>query len=306
MAALNIGIFKRAFMFPFRNFGALLRIGMIPALIVLAVIYVIFASIAPHLSVPTTPEDDMRRLMQVMSWVTIPLQILYVVIASIFAVGIHRLIIRGEYPSWVIFRFGRYELAYAAMLVFFILLYVVEQYAFLGTGWALGMIPAQLLKPYPDNPQAMMTAYRQIMTPELLVLLLAAGAVSLWINVRLSLSLAHAAVTGELSLALSWRAMRGNFWRLAIASLILFVIVAITYFVVGTLVAIAGTAIWIAAYGPPQPPEPNASFSSALDTMFWVYVVLVPVMGFFASMFIALLSYAYKELVEQRDADSGY
>lgn len=305
MSTLSIGLFKRAFMFPFRNFGALLRIGLFPALIALAVIYVLFSGVVPQFS-GGTPEEEMRQLMQTMQWIGIPLQILYIVIVSVFAVGIHRLIVRDEYPRWTIFRFGRYELSYAAMLLFFFVLYLVQQYAFLGTAWALGMIPASLLEPYPADPEAVMATYRQVATPALIGLLIAFIAVSIWINVRLALTLAHAAVSGQLSLSASWNAMRGNVWRFIAAFVILTIIVIIVYFVAGTLLTIAGAAIWIGVYGPPEPPADPMPISSLLNTLFWTYVIMIPVMGFFSAMFIALISYAYKQLVEGRSAEAGY
>lgn len=305
MNSLSIGIFKRAFMFPFRNPGAVLRIGLFPALITLAVIYILFSSVVPQFS-GGAPEDEMRQLTETMRWIGIPIQILYVVIVSIFAVGIHRLIVRDEYPGWTIFRFGRYELAYAAMLLFFFVLYLVQQYAFLGVAWALGMVPASLLEPYPTDPQAVLATYRQVMTPQLIGLLVVVVAISVWINVRLALAFAHAAVTGQLSLSASWNAMRGNFWRFVVAFLILAVIVIIVYFVAGTLLTLAGTFLWIAVYGPPEPPADPMPIDSMLNTMFWVYVIMIPVMGFFAAMFIALLSYAYKQLVEGRSVETGY
>jgi TRAP-type transport system large permease protein len=42
--------------------------------------------------------------------VIIVTSVLFTLAMTIFAVGIHRLIIRGEQPGWVVFRFGRYEL----------------------------------------------------------------------------------------------------------------------------------------------------------------------------------------------------
>jgi hypothetical protein len=305
MNSLSIGIFKRAFMFPFRNLGAVLRIGLFPALITLAVIYILFAGIIPQFA-GGTPEDQMRQLMETMRWISIPLQILYIVVVSIFAVGIHRLIVRDEYPGWTIFRFGRYELAYAAMLLFLFVLYLVQQYAFLGTAWALGMIPASFLEPYPADPSAVMASYREVVTPALIGLLVAFVAVSLWINVRLALAFAHAAVTGQLSLSASWNAMRGNFWRFVAAFVILAVLVVIVYFVAGIVLTLAGTFAWMAVYGPPEPPADPMPTQNMLNTMFWIYVITVPVMGFFSAMFIALLSYAYKQLVEGRNIEAGY
>jgi hypothetical protein len=47
-------------------------------------------------------------------------RILYALAGIIFAVGVHRMIVRDENPGWVIFRFGTGELAYVGVILLYI------------------------------------------------------------------------------------------------------------------------------------------------------------------------------------------
>ncbi len=299
MATLEIGIFKRAFSFPFRNFSALLRLALIPGLIALLLSYLIVSPIVSQIG-SLTEEKDLQKFIDDFVRIGIVLRIIFGVVLVILAVGIHRLIVMGEYPNWVILRFGRYELAYAAMLLFFVMLYLAEQYLFLGVAWALGLIPAVLLSPFPSisDMQSLAEAQQQFMSPIVVILFIPYLLVVLWINVRLALTLAHAAVTGELSLTTSWEAMRGNFWRLIAAIILLALVAVLVYFVLGTIVTLVAGGLLV-GFGEhaPQIAAPSPGPHGPLMLGFAFFALMMPVYGLLLAMFIALLSYAYKELV---------
>ena len=79
------------------NAGALMRLGLMPLLC---------AFVGSSLAALVYPSAAVS-------------QILYTLAGVIFAVGVHRMIIREETPGWVILRFGSREFAYAGILLLY-------------------------------------------------------------------------------------------------------------------------------------------------------------------------------------------
>ncbi len=304
MAKLRIGIFKQAVAFPFRNFGALLRLGLMPGLLALAVTYLVLSAVDLQLPPHPTPEN-IRPFVKTMLWLGIVLRIIFGIVLIIYAVGIHRLIIRGEYPDWVVFRFGPFELAYATAVIFFFALYEVERYVFLLPAWGLGLIPAALLNPNPLSfePPTMANPHPNVLIPVFVIFVILSVAAAIWLNVRLALIFAHAAVTGKLSLSVPWNAMRGNFWRFVLSVVVVAIVGAVLYFVAMILL---GPVVGIFPHGfrvsgsSAAGPEPI----SVAHAIFMAIAFGLPFGGIFFAMVIALLSYTYKALVEGHDGSA--
>jgi hypothetical protein len=270
MAKLDIGISTKAISFPFRKFGTLLGLGLIPALITVGAIFIAFAIFSQLSKMPPT----MWFLGLVLS---VSISVVYLMLVSIFAVGIHRLIVRGEKPGVVIFRFGRYELVYAAVVVFFILASTIVEEALGRITSAYAGGPSWLLR----DMWVQLGVSPIIVKYGLAVLYGVVLFVVIWISVRLGLALPHAAVAGRFSLRQSWEATRGNFWRLVATYLVLLIVSLLIYIPFFFFFFIMQT-------------PPGFTFMPIMiATMVLVY-----------TMFIALLSYAYQELVEERPASA--
>jgi hypothetical protein len=104
-----------ATVFTFKNIPTLLRLGLFPALIALAISYALTIA-APVQPIDFRNPGEAQRIMDslwLFFWVP---SILFALAATIYVVGIHRFILRGERPGWVIARFGRYELAFVGAI----------------------------------------------------------------------------------------------------------------------------------------------------------------------------------------------
>lgn len=132
-------------------------------------------------------------------------QLLYFVAGVIFAVGVHCMIIRDENPGWVIFRFGREELAYIGVILIYILVATSARY--------IGHIFSGLFGSAADTASHGVR-YKAPLTPGLFIIGGIASIAFIWALLRSILVFPHAAVRGEISLAVSWNAMSGNIWRL--------------------------------------------------------------------------------------------
>lgn len=104
------------------------------------------------------------------------------------------------------------------------------------------------------------------------------GAV-IWPTVRLALVFPHAAVTGQLSFSESWAMTRGNVWRL-IGLIVLLAIIVCLIMALGLVI----TSTFFALNGP---------------LGFVIFSLLDLVLGGLQfSMFVALISYIYKDLIQ--------
>jgi hypothetical protein len=282
---------KRAIVFPFANLGALIKLGLVPALLALAVSYVGVRALWPDDIQSTTPQDV---LLSFEKWeiATLPSTIAYGIVLVIIAVGIHRLIIRDERPGWILLRFGRYELAYALLLLVLAGGYLTILFPLIFGG----IFPSQLFRPGgfggPEGVSAGLTL------AALVIALLIFIPLTMWLNVRLVLTFPHAAVTGRFGFGVAWRAAKGNFWRLIGAFVLIFLVTLVIEIPSEYLLtAFAETLLASGAQSSP---------ASGFDVMgrHWLLLeaFMLPIHGLTTGMFVALASYSYRELVEGNPA----
>jgi len=290
---IRIGRVKDAIVFPFANVGSLVKLALFPIIIAAIASYAVLRAFWPT-DIVVTMQEDVPRFMQAISPAINIIYLLALAVSAIVAVGIHRFIIRDEQPGWVIARFRWYELAYLlAPLVFGIMqlgLMIVVALAVLA---AAAIIDPSLVGTLLGDPSAIQNLEGQ-QVPAGLAVVFAIGFFVLfvliaWIGVRLTLMLPHAAVTGSLSPATSWRAMKGNFWRFFLTAL-LFGLGAILPAVL--LTSLLMFAVSSAALG--SDVGNTGTFPPGFIAV-WAIPTLVYVLVF--SMAVALLSYTYKDLV---------
>jgi hypothetical protein len=273
MTKLDLGVIEDAFMFPFRNAGAVLRLGVFPVLIILTAAYVLFS-----LALPLTDELPIPPRMTA-ALLVLPMLLVSVIAVSIPAVGIYRLILRDERPGWVIFRLGRYERAHVKGMLLFLLLTFAAQFLFTG------------INRLAELAHTAGFGFGPVIGLAFVTLSVAALAATLLVFIRLVLALPHAAVAGELSLNAPLNAVDCNLRRFAAAFLILNGIAAATSFLIAAPIMILGassTRVLAPDYGP------------------WFLTVraimLMPMLLLILAMLVALLAYAYMQLAEGRGA----
>jgi hypothetical protein len=210
-----------------------------------------------------------------------------------FAVHIHRYIINEEDPGWVLFRFGRYELMYllTGIVLFlcfalFILVAVVGVTPILGVSLNSEMwtrLQSGQSVPLP-GPHGWFFA-----------LGVAVYCLFVWIAVRLVLMLPHAAVTGRLSFGVSWRAMKGNFWRFVLACILFALLVVAVVLLLSAGGYLAAQALFGFTLAPGQvAPEQSEAVATLLIAY---YAVMSVVWGFYFVQTVALISHTYAYLI---------
>jgi hypothetical protein len=279
---IHMDLVIKAVIFPFNNILGIIRLGLVPTLIASGVIYAAYRAIGP-IKWPTQSIGELGQLTQVLLPLSALLSFCSAIVGTLVAVGIHRLILHGERPAWTVIRIRKYELAYGAI----VLTILAAAYALDAAGrfifgfpkpGDLAVIASKLDAP---GTRALIAAVAMI-----------GGGLFLWIYVRLILVFPHAALTGEISARKAWAAMRGNFWRFVGASLLLGLIslpihmvylwgihLPLIHWLEGGRVGIGNT-------------------SDPISTMLVFGLISIPVRGLVVSMFIALVSYVYKHLVQ--------
>jgi hypothetical protein len=264
---LPLSIVGQAALFPFKNFMAVARLGLLPALIWAAILY------AASLTAPLIGAQPLRILTL----------LLEVIVVSVVAVGIHRLILRAEQPEWAVPRFRDYELAYGATVMMFAAMTLVMK----GAVQYLAANPAaqglvQLLDKLIGwlwSDLYIHLLIRGASPGRIAIIVLLAGVV-IWPAVRFALVFPHAAVTGQVSFGVSWAAMRGNFWRLIGVTVLLSLILYLPFMAFGWVIA----TVLIALKG--------------FLGIFILSVLGLLWKGLQFSMFVALISYIYKDLIQ--------
>lgn len=264
---LSLDALWQAVSFPFKNAIAVVRLGLLPVLISAVILY------TASLMAPLIGGRSLLHIIRLM---------LDLVVASVVAVGIHRLILRTEQPEWTILRYRNYEIAYGATVLIFAGMTVavrgviqslaaspVERGLIESLGRLIGWI----------SPQLYIQLLVKGLSPGLVaIVVLLIGAV-IWPTVRLALVFPHAAVTGQLSFSESWAMTRGNVWRL-IGLIVLLAIIVCLIMALGLVI----TSTFFALNGP---------------LGFVIFSLLDLVLGGLQfSMFVALISYIYKDLIQ--------
>lgn len=248
-----------------RKASIILWIGIPPALLSLIVTYAIHREWIPgalfEINAPS-------RLPPSMAWVE---TIVDGICLTLFAVGVHRLVLRQELVAGIPLRLRRYELAYAGTLILFA---AAETLIVL----IVGGIVSALGEPVPAQWMVVLTAA----APVIII-------VGIWVHIRLALIFPHAALTGRIDPRPSWRAMRGNVYRFFAGAVVL-----------GLFCAAVQIPILLALT------ELDRYWTNAAWVMFAGPVIIVMLRGLAVAMIIAFVSYTYQALVllaDQTDAD---
>lgn len=255
---------KAAIAFPFENITAVIKLGLFPFLLSIVAIVAIFLIFMPNMADLQGP-DALERMGRVLVPMQILIQLVIIVFASMFAVGIHRHIVLGQQASWIFFRFRKYELFYilTTIVIFGIMFALFVAVFFLLPAFAPSLAPG---------------TEGDVSIP-LILILVAVWAFFIWLYVKLILALPNAAITGRISLARSWNALRGNVWRFIGFSLV----ILLSYFVPMLFLSMIGTGLLQAQ-----------AFPFVIGALNMVLMFISLLMGV---SFLAFLSYVYRQLV---------
>ncbi|MEJ2117072.1 MAG: hypothetical protein P8Y36_03865, partial [Alphaproteobacteria bacterium] len=201
---LSIGIIRRAIVFPFVHFGVLLKIALGPWLIVYALLYGLefyytAGNIADFSPVVVKKSFEGNITAQIL------LILVDAFVVTIIAVGIHRVIIKHEKPSWTIVHFGRNEIAYMVVSVLLFALFMFPQYVIIIIQYFLEpnsvkIITLQvILLRHPLTVTAISPN-----TAGLLQFYTLISFVFAYFSITLSMAFPHAAVAGKISLRYAW------------------------------------------------------------------------------------------------------
>jgi len=250
--------------FVFRKAPILLWIGLPPALLSLAVTYAIYRVWVPGVLIDVHAAS---RLPPSLAWVEV---IVNGICATLFAVGVHRLVLRQELAPGIPVRLRRYELAYAGTLS----LFAAAELLF-------GLIIAGVVNAVPDGATPLGTL---ILLPVAVVL----AFFVIWVHVRLALVFPHAALTGRIELPVSWRAMKGNVEKFIFGGLALLLLCAAVQ--IGVLIFFTRVETY----------WPNAPW-----TMIASQLAMIVVWGLVVAVITAYVSYTYQALVPLADQSGG-
>ena len=271
-ARLRIERTMDATIFTLKNIPTLLRLGLFPALIALAINVILIMAVPVQAIDFRNPSDMLRVAASLWPIFWVP-NILFALAAAVYIVGIHRFILLGERPGWITARFGRHELAFITPVAIFYAAFCAFDLVFTGLIELIGTDSTQSF-----IPDAIAAVF---------------GVILVWLCLRLLLLASHAAVTGRISPAVSWRAMAGNVWRAVLAAITL----GIGGFIVWVIAALPG--LLIVGVLLPASHLAAADTRTMLLTMLYHAAGVTPAHGALLAIFAAFLSYAYKDLVEE-------
>lgn len=285
---LKFGRVGDALTFPFKNPLTLLGIALVPGLVTVASI-VAAVEILMAGAGQAAPPDQVWESLAKFALALTAIALLSTLFLVIYAVAIHRLIVCGERPGFVILRFRRYELAYLGVLV---LIFIEQRVLDVISGLirnSFGFVPARELA----NPA--LTASDNFTTLLGWAALVLAALVLIWIHLRLALIFPHAAITGRIGFAASWRAMKGNVWRIVLGLIVLGAVFSVIWSLF--------TAVWLMSAVVSAPPlTPETSMQAVYRNYLILLAPALPVMAILCASGIAYISYAYKDLVEEAEA----
>jgi hypothetical protein len=245
-----------AISFVFRKAPILLWIGTPPALLSLIVTYAIHRVWIPGVLFEVTAPS---QLPPSMAWVE---TIVAGICATLFAVGVHRLVLRHEVVSGIPVRLRRYELAYAVTLI-----------TFVGAEIVFALIAGAVASILPDRAAPQWMAVLIVVVAVIII-------VGIWVHVRLALTFPHAALTGRIDPRPSWRAMQGNVYPFISGALMIGLLCAAVQ--LGFLIVFS---------------KVDRYWSHAEWTAFAGTVLIVALWGLAIAMIIAFVSYTYQALV---------
>lgn len=293
---LPISIAWRAFGYVFRNFGAVVRVGFIPLLLTVSIYALIFIYFPPQAEYINGQPREVPNIP-----IAIVHMLINILISTMFVVGIHRLAILNERPPSLFYiRFQREEIKYLVtalitVIGFFLLFAIIG-----GLGYLAVMgVGLQEVADYFQSPEilAFFTSPLGIATG--IALYIAIILLVMWPAARLILAFPHAAITGKIDFGLSWRTMRGNYWRY-IAAVLIFSLIAIVAYVI--LIAVVSVAIYGLVQIVPQESVPGAigqgdsnwQSTVVLSVTIFLFTVIV---GFLQAAAITMISMSYQALI---------
>ena len=227
-----------------------------------------------------------------------------VIAMSIYAVGIHRMIIGSVSPSFPFIRFKRHELAYLGAAMIFAVILTLTNGVLLASFWFLAREAGFAIQSIRGGGEGDAPTLVWLFS---VLAAVAAIVLVLQISTRFVLILPHAAVSGRIAIGPSWRAMRGNVWLFIELSVILWIIIVALG--VALVFALGSLTDTIGAFLAPYPQALQLEIASdRLKDMIGIGLLAVfSVMA--TTMNIALLSFIYRDLgVEWSDAaaEHGY
>lgn len=264
-----------ATIFVLKNIPTLLRLGLFPTLIALAISFCVVIAV-PAQVIDRSKPGETTRVMESLWLVSWTPSILFALAGAIFMVGIHRFILRGEKPGWVIARFGRYELALIGAIALVCAMLYAVTYVFAA--------PMELIELIETSPS-------QVLLSNAIALIVVV--ILVWLYARLLLLTPHAAVTGHISPMVSWRAMAGNVWSAVIA----WVVLGLGEIVVALIPGLLG--LLFMKFLLPVSDLGIADSRGMLLLELYETTAKLPAYGAVIAVNAAFLSYAYKDLVEE-------
>jgi hypothetical protein len=298
---LQIGRVKTAVAFPVRNFRLLIKLGFFPGLTALVTICFVMKAHWPVVKSPASMEETQAFFHALQSGMMIASIVIFIAWTPYF-VGIIRFIVCNERPGWTLLRLRRYELSYAAvggipMALSFALDYLFVFIVEMTTGFSAGA-------PLPTDPKNRQLYEENAAAGDVVAIVL--GIVFLWLCIRFALLLPHAAVAGEISPRLAWTRMKGNFWRLVFAALLLSLALILPFLVVSVVAvmvgggALEGLYVAILKFLSWTPEEARRRPDILWNGMFLSSTVpLTLVSGWMMASYGALIAYLYKDLVDE-------
>lgn len=273
---IHMNIVTKAVLFPFENLLGIIRLGLLPTLIATAVVYAVYRYTDP-INWPPRSVQEIGQLTRSLLPLRVIASLSTIFVGTLVAVGIHRLILRGERLDWTVIRFRKYELAYVSIPL-----------TLLAASYIVPFISRLLGAPDVTGFNGISYLYSGWYVHLAVFIFIVLW---LWIYIRLALVFPHAAVTGEISFGKSWTAMKGNFWRFIGAVVLLGIIMIPVSVLFSSMFPALLTLGWKGG---------GANTGGAFDPighMLVLTLLMVPLNGVLLSMFVALISYIYKDLV---------
>lgn len=279
---LPISIAWRSFGYVLRNFGSVMKIGFLPLLLVVAVYTLAFIYFPPEM---VNVGGQMVPSQQL--WLSLAITPINLLAMTMFVVGVHRLAVLNERPlGFFYIRFQREELRYFIVAVVLAVVFI----ALVAAVTTLTLMVVEFEgAAIPGMSNEMQLGY--IIYVALFVLLF-------WPLIRIILTFPHAAVAGQIDIGVSWRAMRGNFWRFVLISLMVAVLAMIIYIITASIIGIAafGLTMLLADTTPGAISQEPSTGQLILIAAIPVGLIVILV-GFLQAVSVTTLSLCYKALI---------
>jgi hypothetical protein len=287
-AQLSVGVVWRAVAFPIVYPILVVRLGFIPFMLAALPTLILYNLWWPD-GVDFRDTGNLRKAVSE-GWSAIAaIYVINVLMMSVYAIRIHRMIVSGQKSGFFSVLFSWTMISYLGAIVIFAFMVSVARIVF---GYGFSMLAEKLVYAFESFRTSGETN-----APSLTWVVSAAAAIALLvlalqIAIRLLLILPHAALTGSIGLAASWRAMSGNIWTFVEAWVIFLIVTGllILLFAFGALSLSSYISNAIAQYLEPFQIS-KISFHESMSAILFLIIYFMS-----ATMNIAFLSFVYKDL----------